>query len=150
MSVFTSSETRQLCTFYVDNLYFGIDVLPVQEVIRHQQLSRVPLAPSAVSGLINLRGQIVTAIDLRKRLNLPPRNPFDWAEEHPLNVVVHREDAAVSLQVDQIGDVVHVEEDAMEAPPPTLDPVTAKLTECVYKLPDKLLLVLDIEETLAL
>src|ERR1700753_2581961 len=108
--------TNQFCTFYVDNLFLGIDVQQVQEVIRYQEMTRVPLAPAAIRGLINLRGQIVTAIDMRCWLGLPPRR----AEELPMNVVVRDGDSAVSLLVDRIGDVLETDDDSFELPPPTI------------------------------
>src|SRR5215471_19097163 len=106
---------RQFCTFFVDGYYFGLDVLKVQEVIRYQEMTRVPLAPPVVRGLINLRGQIVTAIDLRRRLELTDRP----ADQLPLNVVVQTDDGAFSLLVDEIGDVVKVREQLFERPPDT-------------------------------
>jgi purine-binding chemotaxis protein CheW len=75
---------HQYCTFYLDRHYFGLDVLKVQEIIRYQEMTRVPLAPPEVRGLINLRGQIVTAVDLRRRLELSERP----ADQLPVNVVV--------------------------------------------------------------
>src|SRR5262249_4563886 len=107
---------HQYCTFFLDGHYFGIDVLRVQEVIRFQQMTRVPLAPSVVRGLINLRGQIVMGIDLRRRLDLKDRP----AEQLPVNVVVKTDDGAISLLVDEIGDVVEVAEKHFELPPETL------------------------------
>src|SRR5262245_40773456 len=107
---------RQYCTFYVAGHYFGLDVLKVQEIIRYQEMTRVPLAASVVSGLINLRGQIVLAIDLRRRLDLEDRP----ADQLPVNVVVHTDDGAVSMLVDEIGDVLHVPEELFERPPETL------------------------------
>src|ERR1700758_5620949 len=109
------ADQHQYCTFYVDGLYFGLDVLKVQEIIRYQDMTRVPLAPPVVRGLINLRGQIVTAIDLRRRLELSDRP----AGQLPVNVVVHTDDGAVSLLVDEIGDVLQVSEKAFERPPET-------------------------------
>lgn len=121
-------------------------MLEVQEVIRWQVMTRVPLAPPAVSGLINLRGQIVTAVDLRRRLGLPDRaNGVD-----PMNVVVRTVDGVVSLQVDEIGDVLDVPAEAFEPPPETLDERTRGLIRGVYKLPGRLLLVLDTEQVLNL
>src|SRR5689334_4415650 len=110
-----NQRSRQFCTFYVDGLFLGIDVQQIQEVIRYQAMTRVPLAAAAISGLINLRGQIVTAIDLRCRLGLALRKP----EETPMNVVVRDGDNAVSLLVDRIGDVLEVDEDLFEPPPST-------------------------------
>ena len=95
-------NSKQFSTFLVNGLFFGVDVRHVQEVIRYQEMTRVPLAPAMVQGLINLRGQIVTAIDLRRRLELAPRP----ADQLPMNVVVRTDDGAVSLLVDEIGDVV--------------------------------------------
>src|SRR5229473_6045109 len=106
------ADGHQYCTFFVDVYYFGVDVLKVQEIIRYQEMTRVPLAPSVVQGLINLRGQIVTAIDLRRRLELSER-PVDLL---PTNVVIRTDDGPVSLLVDQIGDVLEVEADAFERP----------------------------------
>lgn len=129
---------QQFCTFYLDGLLFGIEVEKVQEVIRHQQMTRVPLAPKLIGGLINLRGQIVTAIDLRLRLGLPERK----ADELPMNVVARSEDGAVSLLVDEIGDVLEVSEQQFEDVPQTMQQ-GRELIRGVYKLPDRLLLVLD-------
>ena len=94
------ADEHQFCTFVLGGHHFGIDVLKVQEIIRYQEMTRVPLAPPVVRGLINLRGQIVTAIDLRRRLELPERTDGQL----PVNVVVKTDDGAVSLLVDEIGD----------------------------------------------
>lgn len=140
------ADTHQYCTFYVDGHYFGLDVLKVQEVIRFQQMTRVPLAPPVVRGLINLRGQIVTAIDLRRRLELKDRP----AEDLPVNVVVQTDDGAISLLVDEIGDVVEVQEKLFERPPDTLKGTARELIRGAYKLELGLLLILDMERTVAL
>jgi purine-binding chemotaxis protein CheW len=139
----TLAGERQLCTFYLSGHYLGVDVLRVQEVIRSQMMTPVPLADAAVRGLINLRGQIVTAIDLRRRLGFPDR--ADGAE--PVNVVVQTEEGAVSLLVDEIGDVVEVLESAFERLPETVRGMPRELTQGAYKLSDRLLLVLDVERT---
>lgn len=140
------AETKQFCTFFLNRLYFGIEVLKVQEVIRYQEMTSVPLAPETICGLINLRGQIVTAINLRRRLELPPREE----KELPMNVVVRSDDGAVSLLVDEIGDVVEIEENTYEAPPETLKGAARELIRGVYKLKERLLLVLDTEKTINL
>ncbi len=136
------SDERKFCTFTLNGLLFGVEVSEVQEVIRHLNLTRVPLAPPIVRGLINLRGQIVTAIDLRCRLELDARA----ADQHPMNVVVRTDDEAVSLLVDEIGDVCEVEEGVFERPPETLNGVARDLIRGAYKLKDRLLLVLDTEK----
>ena len=136
-----ATQTIQYSTFYVGDLLFGIDVMQVQEVIRYQSMTSVPLAPSVVRGLINLRGQIVTAIDLRKRMNMRP-----LGEEHlPLNIVVRTSEGVVSLLVDQIGDVLAVDESSREEPPRTLPEEQKNLIEAVYTLDRQLLLVLNVE-----
>ncbi|OFW46065.1 MAG: chemotaxis protein CheW [Acidobacteria bacterium RIFCSPLOWO2_12_FULL_67_14b] len=130
----------------LDDLYFGVEVLKVQEVIRYQDMTRVPLAPGVVQGLINLRGQIVTAIDLRRRLELSERS----GDARPMNVVVRTSDGVVSLLVDEIGDVVEVDDASFERPPDTISGAARALVTGVYKLKDRLLLALDVEQTTAL
>src|SRR5262249_279253 len=140
------SVEYQYCTFYVDGQYFGLDVLRVQEIIRYQEMTRVPLAPPVVRGLINLRGQIVTAIDLRRRLELTERP----ADQLPLNVVVQSEDGAVSLLVDEIGDVLQVRQKLFDRPPDTLKRTPRDPIRGAYKLENRLLLILDPERTVSL
>jgi purine-binding chemotaxis protein CheW len=137
------ADGQQYCTFSVAGHYFGVDVRHVQEIIRSQEMTRVPLASPVVRGLINLRGQIVTAIDLRRRLELKDRD----ADQLPVNVVVRTDDGAVSLLVDDIGDVLEVSEKAFEPPPETLQGIARELVRGAYKLKDRLLLVLDTERT---
>jgi purine-binding chemotaxis protein CheW len=134
-----TESSRQFCTFRLADHEFGVDVLRVQEVIRYQQMTRVPLAPPVVEGLINLRGQIVTALDLRRRLDLPERP----AGQLPMNVVIRTDHGPVSFLVDDIGDVVEVDETSFERVPDTLRGVPRQLIEGVYKLEGRLLLILD-------
>jgi purine-binding chemotaxis protein CheW len=131
----------QFATFSIGDLFFGIDVLNVQEVLRHQEMTRVPLAPGAIRGLINLRGQIVTAVDMRGRLELPALD----RSENSMNMVVRTQGGAVSLLVDEIGDVLAVDEASYEPPPDNLSPVARNLIRGIFKLKDRLLLVLDTE-----
>lgn len=138
--------TKQLCTFYLGEGYFGIPVEQVQEIVRPQPITPVPLAPKVVRGLINLRGQILTAIDLRCRLGLG--EPGD--QEKLMNVVVRTDDSPVSFLVDEIGEVLDVEEAAFEAPPDTLQGAMRELIEGAYKLPERLLLALDTQQTVNL
>jgi purine-binding chemotaxis protein CheW len=136
------AHSSQFCTFYLDKLLFGVELKGVQEVIRSLDLTVVPLAPLVVSGLINLRGQIVTAVDLRRRLELDAAPPA----ARSMNVVVRSVDGAVSLLVDEIGDVVEVEEATFEPPPETLRPSVRNVILGVHKLKGRLLHVLDIEK----
>lgn len=131
----------QVCTFYLDKQMYGVDVQSVQEVIRYQEMTDVPLAPDSVVGLINLRGQIVIAIDMRRRLGLPSRQDGDL----PMNVVVHGEDGALSLLVDQIGDVQEIDIENLESPPETLQGNSRQMIRGAYKMKDRLLLILDTE-----
>jgi purine-binding chemotaxis protein CheW len=142
----THAVSCQYATFFVEELFFGIDVLQVQEVLQYQPMTNVPLAPAVIEGLINLRGQIVTAVDMRRRLGLSLR-PTD---QTPMNIVVRTEEGAVSLLVDEIGDVVEVSPDAFEQPPENIAPSARNLLSGVYKLKDRLLLILDIERTVDL
>lgn len=135
-------SAQQFCTFFVDRQFFGVPVQQVQEVIRYQEMTRVPLVPRVIRGLINLRGQIVVAVDLRRRLNAPDRGE----DQLPMNVVVRTGDGAVSLLVDEIGDVLEVQEETFERPPETLQSASRELVLGVHKLPNQLLLVLDTDK----
>ena len=139
-----AAASRQYSTFFLDGLYLGVEVLKVQELIRYQEMTRVPLASSVVRGLINLRGQIVTAIELRRRFDMPDRP----AGQMPMNVVVRLDDVAVSLLVDEIGDVVEVNEEQFEPAPETIRGRANDLVIGVYKMAERLLLVLDVERAI--
>ncbi len=134
------AEPKQFCTFYVNDILLGIEVLGVQEVLRYQEVTEVPLAAPEIQGLINLRGQIITAIDLRTRMNLPPREH----DNNSMNVVTRINNEVISFLVDSVGDVLEVEENNFEPVPSTVDATTRELVSGVYKLEGKrLLMVLD-------
>ncbi len=135
----------QYCTFYLDGLFCGVEVERVQEVIRRLEMTPAPLAPRVISGLINLRGQIVTAIDLRRRLELPDRP----VERVPMNVVIRSADGPVSLLVDDIGEVIEVADAAFEERPTTLSGAARDLIRGAYPLPGRLLLAIDLDRTIA-
>ena len=132
---------RQFCSFVVEGFLFGVEVSEVQEVLSHQTMTAVPLAPPAVGGLINLRGQIVMAIDPRRRLGLPPGR----SEAESINVIMRTEDRPVSLLVDAVGDILDLGEEQMEPSPETVRGEIRGLILGIYKLPDRLLLILDTE-----
>lgn len=134
---------NQICTFRLDDLHFGVPVEDVQEVTRYRELTSVPLASKTIGGLINLRGQIVTAIDLRQRLQLPPLE-----EGESMKVIIRTDDGPAALLVDEIGDVIEVTDDVKEPPPPTLGGVTRELVNSVFKLKGRVLLVLDTEKAI--
>jgi purine-binding chemotaxis protein CheW len=132
------TKPLQLCSFRLADMTFGVDAVAVQEIIRIRAVTRVPLADSAIAGLINLRGQIVTAIDLRTRLGLPTRP----AGEHSVNVVIRTEDGVFGLLVDEIGDVVDVNDHTLDPIPETVPAHVRESLHGAFKLPDRLLLVL--------
>jgi purine-binding chemotaxis protein CheW len=134
----SQQETRQYSTFRVDDLLLGIEVVKVQEIIRRQEMTVVPLASQAIEGLINLRGQIVVAINTRRSLGLPRQE-----NDRGANVVIRSDDAAVSLLVDEIGDVIDVPLDRYAPVPENMPSEQKELIECVYDLKEGLLLVLD-------
>ncbi len=134
-----SSSTLQYATFRIQDLMLGIEVTSVQEVIRYQPMTVVPLAPSVVEGLINLRGQIVIAIDTRRSLGLSRSAD----EALPMNIVIQSGDGLVSLLVDEIGDVIDVPAEAYAPVPDNMPQEQRELINCVYDLPSGLMLVLD-------
>jgi purine-binding chemotaxis protein CheW len=140
-----AGQGGRFATFLIDGRLFGVRVDDVQEVLRGQAMTRVPLAPDSIRGLINLRGQIVTGLDMRARLRLGQRT----TEAPPINVVVRAEGEPVSLLVDEIGDVIEVSAAAFERRPGNLDPAMRDLIAGVYKLKDRLLLILDLDRTVA-
>lgn len=143
--VVAAATSGQLATFRLDGDLYGVEVAHVQEVLRSQQLTRVPLAPRAVAGLINLRGQVVTAIELRERLGRPARPEGTDA----VVIVVRLDGEAVSLLVDSIADVVDVDAADFEAPPDTLEGQARDLIRGAYKLDGQLLLALDVHKAVS-
>jgi purine-binding chemotaxis protein CheW len=143
----TASTLNQLCTFRLGPLYLGINVIEVREVLHKAEITAVPHAHPVVEGLINLRGQIATCVDLRRRLGLPPRE----SDADPIHVVTLSVDGEpISLLVDAVGDVVDVDPETYERPPATMHPDTRDLILGTYKLDTELLLVLDLEQVNAL
>lgn len=133
-------SVHKLSTFRVDGDLFGVDAELVQEVSRSQQLTPVPLAPAAVAGLMNLRGEVVTALDLRRLLGRPDR-PAGTA---PMNVVIRADGGAVSLLVDLIESVEDVPLDSLEPTPGSVTGVAREVIRGAYQLEDELLLSLDV------
>jgi len=134
---------QQFCTFHVGDLFLGIEVERVQEVIRDSDITPVPTAPPWVRGLINLRGQIVTAIDLGTRFGKTNRD-----DESPTVLVLDVGSTLLSFVVDRAGDVVEVNDESFEPPPDTLKGEARRLIRGTYKLQKRLLLVLDVEQAL--
>jgi len=134
-----------LATFELDEYWCAVAASDVQEVLLAQPRTPVPEAAGCIAGLINLRGQVVPTLDLRSRLGLPP----DDAGEPGMSVVVRWRDEVWSLLVDRIGDVIEVDEGAFELPPETLGGPLRQLIVGAYKLSNRLLLMLDCGELLA-
>jgi purine-binding chemotaxis protein CheW len=139
-----STEVVQLCGFRVDKDYFAISVLEVQEVIRKQNLTTVPCAPVFIKGLINLRGQIVTAFSLRNLFGLPELSSGDY-----MNIIVKYGESLYSLMVDEILDVMNVDQSTYEKTPDNLDEKIREYISGVYKLDGKLLITLDLSKLLS-
>jgi purine-binding chemotaxis protein CheW len=135
----------QLATFTLAGHTYGVAVERVREVLKALPVTPIPLAPRAVAGLMNLRGEVVPVVDLRARLALPARRRDDPA----MNVVVSAAGEPVSLLVDQIGDVLDVADEQFETPPDTLGQPTRGLVTGVYKLPDRLLMLVDVDRAVA-
>jgi purine-binding chemotaxis protein CheW len=143
---------QQICTFFLKGVYFGIDVQHVQEVIRPQAMTRVPLASPDICGLINLRGQIITVIDLQRRLEMSQpqtQSTTKLADEaQGFNIIVYSEHEVVSLKVDYVGDVLEFAQNTFQPPPATLKGRMRQMLAGAYPLPEGFLLVLDAEKIL--
>ncbi len=137
-------ETQDYVTMYIEGQMFGIPVLTVQDVLGPQKITRIPLAPREVAGSLNLRGRIVTAVDVRLRLGLPN----NAAGNKGMSVVVDQSGELYSLLVDQVGEVLSLPAAKFERNPPTLDPMWREFSAGIYRLDDKLLVVLDVAKLL--
>ena len=129
---------EHLCTFQVDALFIGIEIGRIQEILRAQPVTPVPMAPAAIRGLMSLRGQIVPVVDLAERLGVSLRSGSE-----AFNVLIRTADGPVSLLVDNVGDVVDVDSDAFEPAPDTMRSSMRTLILGAYKLERRLLLSLD-------
>lgn len=137
--------TRDYLTIIIGDQIFGIPILQVQDVLGPQKVTRVPLAPPAVAGSLNLRGRIVTAVDVRTCLGLPKRERAGTTE---MSVVVEDSGELYSLLIDKVGDVMSLAEKDYENNPSTLDPRWRCVSQGIYRLKDKLLVVLDVPRLL--
>ena len=135
------STAHQFCTFYLNHLLFGVESLKIQEVVTHREMGPVPLAAPAVSGLMNLRGQVVVVLELRRQLEMPDRP----ADVLPVCLVVRAAEGTVCLLADEVGNVVEVEDDTFEPSPETLSARLRSVILGVHKLEGQLMHVLDTE-----
>jgi purine-binding chemotaxis protein CheW len=136
------ADSQKYSTFYLNGICFGVPVERVQEVMDFHEITPVPLSPAVLPGIINLRGQIITTIDLKTRLELSRES----SSEKPMMVVVRTSEGPMNLVVDRIGNVIDVDPERFEKPTETLKPGVQMATTHVCKLEDCLLLVLDTEK----
>ena len=139
----TYLENEDYVTFFIAGQLFGVPVLRVQDIINPQRITPVPLAPPEIAGSLNLRGRIVTAIDVRKRLGLPARE-----DKNCMSIVVENGHDLYSLMVDSVGEVLDVDENSFERNPPTLDQRFRDYSQGIYRLDGKLLVILDVNRFL--
>ncbi len=140
-----SSTNHEFVTIRLAGQLLGIPVLAVHDVLNAQKITRIPLAPSWVAGVLNLRGRIVTAIDLRQRLGFPPRDD----DGDDMSVVIEYRGEPYSLQIDCVGEVLTLEADGLEKNPVTLDGRWREVSRGIYRLDEELLVILDVEKILA-
>ena len=140
------TENCSYVTLMLGEQLCGVPVLVVRDVLAGQSIARIPLAPPEVAGNLNLRGRIVTAIDLRQRLRLPPRA----ADAKPMSVVTEQGTELYALLVDQVSEVVSLKLADMESNPPTLPPIWTEHSLGIYRVSDRLMVVLDVEKLLQL
>lgn len=138
-------SAKQLCTFFMDDQCFGIDAGRVQEILRRQVITPVPHAPDWVKGLVNLRGQIIVAMDLRRRLSLAQA----FGRNDDMNIVVMSQTGPVSLLVERVGDVLDVDAERFEPPPSSIPGQMRRLIEGVHQRPDQLVIVLALDHVIS-
>lgn len=143
-TVSSDTTTAEFVTVTVDGQMFGIPVLSVQDVLGPQKITKIPLSPPEIAGVLNLRGRIVTAIDLRRRLRLAGRPEG----ERGMSVVVEHKGEPYSLIVDSVGEVMALPESAYERNPPTLSARWREISGGIYRLDGKLLVVLEVDKAL--
>ena len=141
------SNTAQFLTAYVNQHYLGISIKNIQDVIGPQVLTTVPLAKESIAGVLNLRGRIVTAIDMNRRLGEPD---IDVPRDKRMGIVTTHNDELFSLLVDRVEDVMDISLDMIEGVPPTLHPVWQSVCSGVYQVKGNIMIILDIEKILDL
>ncbi len=138
------SQLTELSTFYVGDALYGMDILKIQEINKQMEMTSVPQSPDYVKGILNLRGRIVTVIDLSKKLGLAAAG----SSEDARNIIIKSQNEQIGLLVDRLGDVVEASWDSVEPPPASLNELQGKLFQGVYKTGNTLVGILDMEEVL--
>ena len=141
----TRSEPLQLATFYVADMCLALDIATIQEIIRDIKVTRVPHAPPQVSGVINLRGEVTTVIDLRQVLGLAPLD----ATSNTQTLIVRSRGESIGLIVDRVGDICAVDVASIVPPPPNVDRVDGRFFQGVCQRKTEIILVLNLEEALS-
>ncbi len=136
--------STELATFYIGSALCGIDILSIQEINKHFEVTTVPQAPEYVIGVLNLRGRIVTILDLGRKLGLSEIEKTKKSR----NIIVHSQDEHIGLMVDAISDVVTVEADLIEPAPSNISGLKGKFFQGVMKTRNALIGILDIQEVL--
>lgn len=139
-----TSTSEEFLTVYIESQMFGVPVLQIQDVLGEQDVTKIPLAPPEIEGALNLRGRIVTAINVRKRLGLPSVD----RKNKRMSVVVEYENELYSLLIDKVGDVLSIENKFYESNPATLDARWREISQGIYRLDGQLLVVLDVPKLL--
>ncbi len=142
------TTTQDFLTINIADQRFGIPILQIQDVLGDQNVTTIPLAPPEVAGSLNLRGRVVTAIDVRRRLGLERMEDEDSSGKKSMGVVVEHHDELYSLIIDSVGDVLRLKDDDFENTPPTLDPLWRNISDGIYRLDNDLLIILDIPKFL--
>jgi len=138
------APSADFLSVYIDEQLFGIPVLQVQDVLGNQTITKIPLAPPEISGSLNLRGRIVTAVDVRCRLGLSPKGK----KQKIVGVVVEYKNELYSLIIDKVGDVLTLRNETFEPSPATLDPKWQEISQGIHQLDDELLIILDVPKLL--
>lgn len=141
-----AEHSKEFLTIIIADQNFGIPILQVQDVLGEQTVTKIPLAPKEVAGSLNLRGRIVTAIDVRSRLGIDPHP--DEENEKTMGVVVEHDKELYSLIIDSVGDVLRLKDESFENTPATLDPLWREISSGIYRLENELLIILDVPKFL--
>lgn len=139
-----AEDAKEFVTFYIGEQLFGIHVLQVQDILSNVRTTRIPLAPPEITGSLNLRGRIVTAINVRLRIGLPPLQ----GKHSGMSIVVDHHGELYSLMVDSVGEVMPLQAADFERSPPTINQRLKEYSEGIYRLEDRLLVVLNIDRLL--
>lgn len=145
-----NEEAIEFLTVIIAGQRFGIPILQVQDVLGEQAITKIPLAPSEIAGSLNLRGRIVTAIDVRKRLDIKEHDAHEAKESTPHNmgVVVEHENELYNLIIDRVGDVLKLKSDTYQPTPATLDITWREISAGIHRLEDEFLVILDVSKLL--